>query len=160
MQFFYYSRNLMRKWNITLHNKLQTLCPSFPTCNTLCPFPSSCLAPQISFWLQSPVTSHFHSLHLSPVQCDGPWTEIKGVLLTFHWAVLFVFSCYSSKTILIPFHSAQPEQSNPGCILGMYRKLLISPEAGGGEQGHDIPLLFLRALITMTDRSLPSLKGR
>lgn len=77
------------------------------------------------------------------------------------WEV-FCLSCCSSKTILISFHSAQLSQNSQtsGCILGMPRKLLVFPEAGAGEQGHDSPSVFPMALITMTDRSLPSLKGQ
>lgn len=52
-----------------------------------------------------------------------------------------------------PFQPTRLSQNSqpPGFVLGMPRKLLLSPEAGAGEQGHEIPSVSLMAPIIMTD---------
>lgn len=75
-----------------------------------------------------------HSIcHQSNVTYSTNWNQ--GVLFSFHRAALYVLACCSSKTVIIPFQSTTLSQNSQtaGCILGMPRKLRLSPEAGAGE---------------------------
>lgn len=155
--------NLIRKWNITIHNwscRHPVLAFQHGTPSALSPAPIFLsLPPQISFWLQSPDTGNFHSLYLSPVQRDEPH-ELKPRVSSLLPTELHFLSSHAAPLKPSLSHSTQLGSAKTGYILGMPRKLLIFPEAGAGEQGHDIPSVFLRALITMTDRRLPSPKGQ
>lgn len=124
-------------------------------CVCLLKFLSGCQ----SSLLTQPISIH-SICHQSNGMDSTNWNQ--GVLLTFYQAALYVLSCCSSKTIIILFPPTRLSQNSqiPDCIPGMPRKLLLSPKAGGGEKGHEIPSVFLMAPIIMTDVHLSSLKGQ
>lgn len=126
------------------------------------PFPSSHLSVSASSDFFLAAVSRRRQLPFPPSVPSAtwwtPWTETKGVLLVQLSGKFSVFHAAPLKPSLS--HSTQLSQNSQtsGCILGMPRKLLVFPEAGAGEQGHDSPSVFPMALITMTE--LPSLKGQ
>ena len=90
------------------------------TPSALSPAPALlCLSPQISFWLSKPDTANFHSLHLSPIQCDRPRELKPRCPLNFSPSHTLGPLTLLSKTIIIPFQSTRPSQNSqtPSCIL-------------------------------------------